>query len=51
MPELNPFKIAQAQLDEAAAKLGLDEATHELLRWPQTGDESDPPGGDGRRQG
>ncbi len=35
MPELNPFKIAQAQLDEAAAKLGLDEATHELLRWPQ----------------
>ena len=35
MPELNPFKIAQAQLDEAAKKLGLDEATHELLRWPQ----------------
>ncbi|HSR12979.1 MAG TPA: Glu/Leu/Phe/Val dehydrogenase [Thermodesulfobacteriota bacterium] len=35
MPELNPFKIAQAQLDEAAEKLGLDEATHELLRWPQ----------------
>ncbi len=35
MPELNPFKIAQAQLDEAAEKLGLDPATHELLRWPQ----------------
>ena len=35
MPELNPFKIAQAQLDEAAEKLGLDSATHELLRWPQ----------------
>ncbi len=35
MPELNPFKIAQAQLDEAAEKLGLDAATHELLRWPQ----------------
>ncbi len=35
MPELNPFKIAQAQLDEAAQKLGLDPATHELLRWPQ----------------
>jgi glutamate dehydrogenase (NAD(P)+) len=35
MPELNPFKIAQAQLDEAAKRLGLDEATHELLRWPQ----------------
>jgi glutamate dehydrogenase (NAD(P)+) len=35
MPELNPFKIAQSQLDTAAAKLGLDKATHELLRWPQ----------------
>jgi glutamate dehydrogenase (NAD(P)+) len=35
MPELNPFKIAQAQLDAAAARLGLDSATHELLRWPQ----------------
>jgi glutamate dehydrogenase (NAD(P)+) len=35
MPELNPFKIAQSQLDTAAAKLGLDQATHELLRWPQ----------------
>ncbi len=34
MSELNPFRIAQAQLDEAAAKLGLDSATHELLRWP-----------------
>jgi len=34
MSELNPFKIAQAQLDEAAKLLGLDEATHELLRWP-----------------
>ena len=31
---LNPFKIAQAQLDEAAKYLDLDEATHELLRWP-----------------
>ena len=29
---LNPFKIAQAQLDEAAEKLGLDEATSEFLR-------------------
>ncbi len=35
MPELNPFKIAQMQLDEAAERLGLDAATHELLRWPQ----------------
>lgn len=34
MSEMNPFKIAQMQLDEAAAKLGLDAATHELLRWP-----------------
>jgi glutamate dehydrogenase (NAD(P)+) len=33
--ELNPFKIAQKQLDTAAATLGLDAATHELLRWPQ----------------
>ena len=32
--ELNPFVIAQRQLDEAAELLGLDEATHELLRWP-----------------
>jgi len=35
MTELNPFKIAQRQLDEAAEKLGLDEATREFLRWPQ----------------
>jgi len=34
MTNLNPFTIAQQQLDEAAAKLGLDAATHELLRWP-----------------
>ena len=35
MAELNPFKIAQEQLDAAAKRLGLDSATHELLRWPQ----------------
>jgi glutamate dehydrogenase (NAD(P)+) len=35
MAELNPFAIAQKQLDMAADKLGLDAATHELLRWPQ----------------
>jgi glutamate dehydrogenase (NAD(P)+) len=35
MAELNPFKISQAQLDVAAERLGLDQATHELLRWPQ----------------
>ena len=33
-PDLNPFTIAQAQLDEAAEQLQLDEATHQLLRWP-----------------
>lgn len=32
--QLNPFVMAQKQLDKAAEKLGLDEATHELLRWP-----------------
>jgi len=35
MPNTNPFTTAQSQLDEAAVRLGLDEATHELLRWPQ----------------
>ena len=34
MSENNPFKIAQQQLDEAAAILGLDPATHALLREP-----------------
>lgn len=34
MDRLNPFATAQKQLDWAAEKLGLDEATHELLRWP-----------------
>jgi hypothetical protein len=31
---LNPFQIAQRQLDDAAQRLGLDPAMHELLRWP-----------------
>jgi len=35
MAELNLFKIAQARLDGAAQRLGLDAATHEFLRWPQ----------------
>jgi glutamate dehydrogenase (NAD(P)+) len=30
----NPFKVAQQQLDEAAAYMKLDTASHELLRWP-----------------
>ncbi|GIK38852.1 MAG: glutamate dehydrogenase [Chloroflexota bacterium] len=34
MSENNPFEIAQRQLDEAAAILGLDPATHTLLREP-----------------
>ena len=33
---LNPFKIAQQQLDDAAQRLGLDPAMHELLRWLQS---------------
>ena len=32
--ELNPFEIAQQQLDEAAALMQLEPALHELLRWP-----------------
>jgi glutamate dehydrogenase (NAD(P)+) len=32
--ELNPFAIAQQQLDDAAVIIELDPATHELLRWP-----------------
>ncbi len=31
---LNPFEVAQAQLDEAAQLLNLETATHELLRRP-----------------
>ncbi len=34
MSERNPFAIAQQQLDEAANIMGLDSATHQLLRWP-----------------
>ena len=30
----NPFEIAQAQLDKAASKLGLDPGVHALLREP-----------------
>jgi glutamate dehydrogenase (NAD(P)+) len=32
--ELNPFLIAQHQLDEAAQIMKLDPAIHQLLRWP-----------------
>lgn len=34
MTDYNPFEITQRQLDEAAALLGLDPATHALLREP-----------------
>ena len=33
--ELNPFKIAQSQLDKAAALMKLDPAIHQYLREPQ----------------
>ena len=32
--ELNPFKIAQSQLDEAAGIMGLDKQAHAILREP-----------------
>jgi len=35
MSDLNPFVIAQAQFDEAAERLGLDDAMRHFLRWPQ----------------
>lgn len=34
LDKLNPFKIAQRQLDEAAQKLELDKGTADALRWP-----------------
>ncbi len=34
MEKLNPFKIAQEQLDKAAKLLRLDEGTHAILREP-----------------
>lgn len=34
MSNLNPFAMAQQQLDTAAEKLGLEPAIHEFLRWP-----------------
>ena len=32
--KINPFEVAQQQLDEAAVLLHLDPAIHEFLRWP-----------------
>jgi glutamate dehydrogenase (NAD(P)+) len=34
MSNVNPFLMAQQQLDTAAEKLGLEPAIHEFLRWP-----------------
>ncbi len=34
MSQINPFEIAQRQLDEAAEILGLDEGTHQAMRYP-----------------
>jgi glutamate dehydrogenase (NAD(P)+) len=34
LEKLNPFKIAQRQLDEATRRLELDPGTAEALRWP-----------------
>jgi glutamate dehydrogenase (NAD(P)+) len=31
---LNPFEIAQAQLDDACGRLGITGGMHEALRWP-----------------
>ncbi|MBN1658228.1 MAG: Glu/Leu/Phe/Val dehydrogenase [Anaerolineae bacterium] len=31
----NPFKIAQAQLDQVARIMDLEPAVHQLLRWPR----------------
>ncbi len=34
MSNVNPFTMAQQQLDNSAEKLKLEPAIHELLRWP-----------------
>ncbi|MBN1875143.1 MAG: Glu/Leu/Phe/Val dehydrogenase [Anaerolineae bacterium] len=32
--EMNPFKLAQAQFDQVAEQMGLDQAVRDMLRWP-----------------
>ena len=32
--ELNPFKMAQAQFDQVAEQLDLDDAVRNMMRWP-----------------
>ncbi len=33
--KLNPFEMAQQQIDNAASILGLEQGIHEILRWPK----------------
>ncbi|MCU0521455.1 MAG: Glu/Leu/Phe/Val dehydrogenase [Anaerolineae bacterium] len=32
--EMNPFQLAQAQFDQVAEQMGLDDAVRSILRWP-----------------
>jgi len=32
--EMNPFKLAQAQFDQVAEQMGLEQAVRDMLRWP-----------------
>ncbi|MGC9347870.1 MAG: Glu/Leu/Phe/Val family dehydrogenase [Anaerolineae bacterium] len=32
--DMNPFKLAQAQFDQVAEQMNLDEAVRSMLRWP-----------------
>ena len=32
--KLNPFKMAQAQFDEVAEELGLEQSVRDMMRWP-----------------
>ena len=34
MTELNPFELAQAQFDQAAEQMGLDQGVRAILRHP-----------------
>ena len=43
----NPFRMAQRQLDEAAALLGLEPALHALLREPDSRADGQFPGQNG----
>jgi glutamate dehydrogenase (NAD(P)+) len=32
--KMNPFKLAQAQFDQVAEQMGLEQAVRDMLRWP-----------------